>query len=119
MINSSFGNALRVTGNEAYKEVLIEAAKSLATRFRPTAGVIQNWDEDRGWQGKRGWMCPVIIDNMMNLELLFKATALSGDSAYYKIAVSGGQPVQIQRKGGTFATTRSPFQAFVRSTLIT
>ena len=88
MINSSFGNALRVTGNEAYKEVLIEAAKSLATRFRPTAGVIQSWDEDRGWQGKCGWMCPVIIDNMMNLELLFKATALSGDSVYYKIAVS-------------------------------
>ena len=59
MINSSFGNALRVTGNEAYKEVLIEAAKSLATRFRPTAGVIQSWDEDRGWQGKRGWMCQI------------------------------------------------------------
>jgi uncharacterized protein YyaL (SSP411 family) len=88
MINSSFGNALRTTGNEAYKGVIVEAANSLATRFRPAAGVIQSWDEDRGWQAKRGWMCPVIIDNMMNLELLFKATEISGDSTYHKIAVS-------------------------------
>ena len=88
MINCSFGNALRVTGNDAYKEVLVKAAQSLATRFRPAAGVIQSWDEDRGWQGRRGWMCPVIIDNMMNLELLFKATELSGDSTYHNIAVS-------------------------------
>ena len=88
MIDCSFGNALRVTGNKAYEEVIIEAAKSLSTRFRPVAGVIQSWDEDRGWQAERGWMCPVIIDNMMNLELLFKATQLSGDSTFHNIAVS-------------------------------
>jgi len=88
MINSSFGNALRVTGNDTYKEVMVEAARSLATRFRPAAGVIQSWDEDRGWQGQRGWMCPVIIDNMMNLELLFKASQFSGDSTFHKMAVS-------------------------------
>ena len=88
MINCSYGNALRETNNEAYKDVIIEAAKSLSTRFRPAAGVIQSWDEDKGWQGKRGWMCPVIIDNMMNLELLFKATEFSADSTFYKIAVS-------------------------------
>ena len=35
-----------------------------------------------------GWKCPVIIDNLMNLELLFEATRLSGDSTYYNIAVS-------------------------------
>lgn len=88
MINCSFGNALRTTGDENYEGVIVEAAKSLITRFRPTAGVIQSWDEDKGWQGERGWMCPVIIDNMMNLELLFKATELSGDSIYHKIAIS-------------------------------
>ena len=88
MINCSFGNALRATGDESYEDVIVEAAKSLITRFRPTAGVIQSWDEDKGWQGERGWMCPVIIDNMMNLELLFKATELSGDSIYHKIAIS-------------------------------
>ena len=35
-----------------------------------------------------GWKCPVIIDNMMNLELMFEATKLSGDSTFYNIAVS-------------------------------
>ncbi|HJD92209.1 MULTISPECIES: glycoside hydrolase family 88 protein [Bacteroides] len=88
MINCSFGNAYRLTENEAYKDVIIEAAKSLSSRFRPAAGVIQSWDEDRGWQGERGWMCPVIIDNMMNLELLFEASKLSGDSTYRDIAIS-------------------------------
>ncbi len=88
IINSSFGNAYINTKNEAYKDAMIEAAKSLATRYRPTPGVIQSWDEDRGWQGERGWMCPVIIDNMMNLELLFKAAKMSGDSTFYDMAVS-------------------------------
>ena len=88
IINSSYGNALLYTNNEKYKTIIIEAAKSLATRYRPIPGVIQSWDEDKGWQGKRGWMCPVIIDNMMNLELLFKASEFSGDSTYYKMAVS-------------------------------
>ena len=88
MIYCSYGNALRLTSNEAYKDVIIEAAKSLGTRFRPVPGVIQSWDEDRGWQGTRGWECPVIIDNMMNLEMLFEATKYSGDSAFHKMAVS-------------------------------
>lgn len=88
MINSSYGNAYENTGNEAHKAVIMEAAKSLATRYRPIPGVIQSWDENRGWQGERGWMCPVIIDNMMNLELLFKATQFSGDSTFFKMAVS-------------------------------
>lgn len=87
MIGSSYGNALKATQNEDYKAVMVQAAKSLATRFRPTPGVIQSWDEDRGWQGTRGWMCPVIIDNMMNLELMFEATRFSGDSSFYHMAV--------------------------------
>ena len=87
MIECSFGNGLKL-GEEAYKDVIIEAAKSLSTRFRPTAGIIQSWNVDKGWQSERGWECPVIIDNMMNLELLFNATRLSGDSTYYNIAVS-------------------------------
>lgn len=88
MINTSYGNAYKATKNEAYKDVMVQAAKSLATRFRPTPGAIQSWDEDRGWQGTRGWMCPVIIDNMMNLELFFEVTRFTGDSSFYKMAVS-------------------------------
>jgi hypothetical protein len=88
MIGCSYGNGLRVAKNEAYKEVIVQAAKSLSTRFHPQAGIIQSWNVDRGWQSERGWECPVIIDNMMNLELLFDATKYSGDSTFYKIAVT-------------------------------
>lgn len=88
IINCSFGNGLRLTGEPSYKEVMVQAAKSLSTRFREAPGVIQSWNVDRGWQSERGWQCPVIIDNMMNLELMFEATRLSGDSSFYKIAVS-------------------------------
>jgi rhamnogalacturonyl hydrolase YesR len=88
MIGCSYGNGLRLSANEAYKEVIVQAAKSLSTRFRPNAGIIQSWNVSGGWQAERGWECPVIIDNMMNLELLFRATELSGDSTFYKIAVT-------------------------------
>jgi hypothetical protein len=88
MIGCSYGNGLRLSGNEAYKEVIVQAAKSLSTRFHPQAGIIQSWNVDRGWQSERGWECPVIIDNMMNLELLFDATKYSGDSSFWKIAIT-------------------------------
>ncbi len=78
----SFGNGLRITGEESYKEVLLTGAKSLCTRFRPNIGCIQSWGSRRQWQ------CPVIIDNMMNLELLMWAFKESGDSSFYHIAVS-------------------------------
>jgi unsaturated chondroitin disaccharide hydrolase len=82
ILNCSFGNGLRLTGEENYNEVLLTGAKSLSTRFRPNIGCIQSWGSRKGWQ------CPVIIDNMMNLELLMWAFKKSGDSSFYKIAVS-------------------------------
>lgn len=89
IINCSYGNGLRLSPNEPYKEVIVDAAKSLCTRFRQKPGCIQSWNVNgNSWQSKRGWECPVIIDNMMNLELLFNATKLSGDSTYYNIAVA-------------------------------
>lgn len=88
MATDAFGNAFRLTNDTIYKNWMIRTAKSLSTRFRPAAGVIQSWDVDKDWQSKRGWECPVIIDNMMNLELLFDATSYTGDSSFYKIAVS-------------------------------
>ena len=84
MIGCSYGNALRLTGNETYKDVIVQAARSLSTRFNPTTGVIQSWNAN----SKKDWEYPVIIDNMMNLELLFDATEFSGDSTFYHIAVS-------------------------------
>ena len=89
IVNCSFGNGLRLKDIPAYRDVITTAARSLSTRFRAGAGIIQSWDVNtNSWQSKRGWECPVIIDNMMNLELLFKATQLSGDSTFYRIAVS-------------------------------
>jgi glycosyl hydrolase, family 88 len=87
MIGCSYLNGYRLGGHKEYKDVIVETARSLCTRFRPNAGVIQSWNVDRGWQSQRGWTCPVIIDNMMNLELLFEATRMSGDSTFWNIAV--------------------------------
>ncbi|MBK0383933.1 glycoside hydrolase family 88 protein [Pedobacter sp. SD-b] len=82
MLYTSFGNGYRLTNDNNYKQVIINAAKSLSTRFNPKAGVIKSWDHREDL-----WTYPVIIDNMMNLELLFEATKLSGDSSFYNIAV--------------------------------
>ncbi|MDR2146767.1 MAG: glycoside hydrolase family 88 protein [Tannerella sp.] len=87
MVGNSFGNGLRLTGEPYYRNAIIQAAKSLSTRFHKNAGILQSWNVS-GWMAERGWQCPVIVDNMMNLELLFEATRLSGDSSFYKIAVS-------------------------------
>ena len=81
-IYCSAGNAYRLTRNEHYKAVIIQAATTLSKRFNVVTGTIRSWDNMPRWK------YPVIIDNMMNLELLFEATKLSGDSSFYKIAVA-------------------------------
>ena len=86
MMYCSYGHALRLAGQELlppanYKEVLLTSAKSLSTRFNPKIGCIRSWDN-------KVYKYPVIIDNMMNLELLFWATRVSGDSSFYRIAVT-------------------------------
>lgn len=89
IINCSFGNGRRFVKKDEYDKVLVQAAKSLCTRYRPGAKIIQSWNVSPGsWQGSRGWTCPVIIDNMMNLELLFEASKLTGDSTYRNIAIN-------------------------------
>ncbi len=82
MMYCSFGNAERLMPTKEYEEILMNSAKSLSTRFNPTVGCIQSWNASAKWK------FPVIIDNMMNLELLFWATRQSGDSSFYKIAVT-------------------------------
>lgn len=106
MMYCSFGNGLRIlegtgagadaagasagtgagtgsgSGTDAgYSGILLNSARSLSTRFNPTVGCIKSWDS-------KPWHYPVIIDNMMNLELLFWATATSKDSSFYHIAVT-------------------------------
>ncbi|MFZ1313775.1 MAG: glycoside hydrolase family 88 protein, partial [Chitinophagaceae bacterium] len=64
MIFCSFGNAYRITGNQTYKNVIAEAAETLIKRYRSTTRSIQSWGR------MKDSISPVIIDNMMNLELL-------------------------------------------------
>ncbi len=73
MLMDSFGHAYRLTGEPHYKAVVLQAAKSLAKRFRPEVGLIRSWgsiDDMKNYT--------VIIDNMMNLELLMWAAANGG-----------------------------------------
>ncbi|MET0392656.1 MAG: glycoside hydrolase family 88 protein [Chitinophagaceae bacterium] len=81
MLFCSFGNANRIAPKPGYNELLLTGARSLSTRFNPKVGCIKSWDSKPG-------DFLVIIDNMMNLELLFWATRISGDSSFYRMAVT-------------------------------
>jgi rhamnogalacturonyl hydrolase YesR len=81
-IYCSFGKGFQINKSEDYKKIIIKSAQTLCTRFNKKIGSIKSWDhnEDK-------WDFPVIIDNMMNLELLFEASKLTGDDAYKQIAI--------------------------------
>lgn len=81
MLGCSYGNALRLSPDDEYREVLRDAAKALGTRFIPELGMIRSWDF-------KPYICPVIIDNMMNLELLTWAAKNGGDPKLREIAIS-------------------------------
>ena len=81
MLFCSYGNAYRITGDEAYKNVLLQGAESLASRFNPQVGCIRSWDFGE-------WQFPVIVDNLMNLEFMCRASQISGDRKYLEMAVS-------------------------------
>jgi unsaturated chondroitin disaccharide hydrolase len=78
----SFGEALKVENKPEYAAVIIKGAETLCTRFNARVGAIRSWDFN-----KEIWDYPVIIDNMMNLELLFEASKLSGNKKYQEIAI--------------------------------
>jgi unsaturated chondroitin disaccharide hydrolase len=82
MIYCPFGNAYDITKKQEYKEVILTAAETLSKRYRPSIQAIQSWDSNANFK------CPVIIDNMMNLELLEWATKNGGDKKYHEIAVN-------------------------------
>ncbi len=78
----SYGNGLRITGDTTYIPILIQSAKTLISRYNEEVGCIRSWDFNRDV-----WQYPVIIDNMMNLELLCWASEQTGDPIYREIAV--------------------------------
>lgn len=81
MMFCSYGNALRLQPESADTSVLVNTANSLCSRYRSKVGVIRSWDFG-------DWKYPVIIDNMMNLELLFWASEQTGDQCYREIAIA-------------------------------
>lgn len=83
MVNCSYGNALRITGDEKYREPFINAAHLLTTRFNPTVGLTLSWNQSKK---RPHWHYPVIIDNMMNLELLTQAHKLCGVDSLLTVA---------------------------------
>ncbi|MCM1036458.1 MAG: glycoside hydrolase family 88 protein [Bacteroides sp.] len=80
MVNCPYGNAQRLAPNDSIKEVIVRTADNLIGRFDPKVGAIRSWDFGP-------WNYPVIIDNMMNLQLLFNASRITGDKKYTDIAV--------------------------------
>jgi chondroitin AC lyase len=88
MMYCSYGNAYRLTGNTTYKDILVQSAKSLSTRFNPVTRSIKSWNTFRTWHDNKTYNFPVIIDNMMNLELLFFASRVTGDTSYRHVAVT-------------------------------
>jgi len=81
ILNCSFGNAYRITGNNAYKEVMITGANTLMKRYNPNIGLIRSWDFGT-------WQFPVIIDNMMNLEFLYEVGKMTNNQMMLDATVS-------------------------------
>jgi unsaturated chondroitin disaccharide hydrolase len=84
MLYCGYGNGLRLTGEASYRDVLLTGANTLIKRFNPVVGSIQSWNIPKG----KDWVFPVIVDNMMNLELLMWASKVSHDTRYREIAIT-------------------------------
>jgi unsaturated chondroitin disaccharide hydrolase len=84
MLGSGYGNGLRLTGDPAYRDAMLAGATTLLTRFNPKVGAIQSWDL---WADSK-WVYPVIIDNMMNLELLMWAARAANEPRYREAAIA-------------------------------
>ncbi|QZT37280.1 glycoside hydrolase family 88 protein [Halosquirtibacter xylanolyticus] len=81
MLYCSYGNGFRLTQNPSYKEVIMQGSKSLCSRFNSKVGAIRSWDFGE-------WQYPVIVDNMMNLEMLMWASNNGGDASFKEISIS-------------------------------
>jgi unsaturated chondroitin disaccharide hydrolase len=83
IIFNTFGNGYRLTGDDSYRQIVLKAAESLAKRYNTAVGCIRSWGSMNDTSNFQ-----VIIDNMMNLELLFWASKHGGKSEWYDIALS-------------------------------
>lgn len=85
LVFCSYGNGYRLTKNPAYKQVILDTADTLATLFNPVVGTILSWPRE---VEPRNWPHNTIMDNMINLEMLFWSAKNGGNPYLYDIAVS-------------------------------
>ena len=102
MLFTTYGNGYRLTGDPSYRDVVLQAAGSLATRYNPTVGATRSWNNDAGNPSS---YFKVIIDNMMNLDLLFWGAQNGGNAAWTNMAVTHAlttQRTHVRADGSTF-----------------
>ena len=84
LVFCSYGNGYRLTGNEEYKKVILAVSDTLATLYKPAVGAILSWPRNVEMFGGHN----TIMDNMINLEMLFWAAKNGGNKHLYDIAVT-------------------------------
>lgn len=80
----SYGNGYRLTRNESYRQAILRSAEALSALFNPKVGTMLSWPRNVAMFGGHN----TIMDNMINLEMLFWATKNGGDKKLYDMAVS-------------------------------
>lgn len=98
----SYGNAYRLTGNEAYKQIILNAADTLATLFNPKVGTILSWPRE---VEPNNWPHNTIMDNMINLDMLYWAAKNGGRKELYDIATKHAEKTMefgFREDGGNY-----------------
>ena len=109
LVLCSYGKGYELTNNPAYKKMMLDAADSLATLFNPTVGTILSWPRHVKDYGGHN----TIMDNMINLELLFWASQNGGSQRLYDIAVKHAETTM----GNHFRPDGSCYHVAVYDTL--
>lgn len=84
LVFCSYGNGYRLTKDPAYKQIIINTADSLSALFNPRVGTMLSWPRNVEMFGGHN----TIMDNMINLEMLFWAAKNGGNPYLFDIAVS-------------------------------
>ena len=104
-IYCSYGNAYRLTGKEEYKQIILNAADTLATLFNPKVGTILSWPRE---VEPNNWPHNTIMDNIINLEMLYWAAKNGGGSRLYDIATKHAETTMkyhFREDGGNYHVT--------------
>jgi len=80
----SYGKGYEQTHDPEYKKVILAAADSLANLFNPIVGTILSWPRE---VEPNNWPHNTIMDNMINLDMMFWAAKNGGNPLLYDLAV--------------------------------